>query len=181
MTISAAHEKASRPSANAQLSAAPGCRGGEGEEQRDALSDVDRSRRRAASRQRPAQGRQHPPEREVKIAASRRSLGPETEPSRPSRPQSKGLISQTRRLPCRSARRRRTPWRRAAQQSAPSRMIAAPAIEAGIHRSGVPSGAGSIVRTAIRQAIPPEPEFSGSPRRAGMRVVGGEPALEGYE
>jgi hypothetical protein len=46
-------------------------------------------------------------------------------------------------------------------------MIAALATAASIHRSGVPSGAGSTVRTAIKQAIPPEPELSGSPRRGG--------------
>jgi hypothetical protein len=74
------------------------------------------------------------------------------------------------------------PWRRAAQQSAPSSMIAALAMAANTHASGVPSGAGAIVRTAIRQVIPPpEPELSGAPRRAeaGMRV-GGEPAGENY-
>ena len=62
MTMSAAHEKASRPSANAQLPAAqPGDVAEGSEEQRDALSDGDRSRRRAASRQQPAQaGSIHP-------------------------------------------------------------------------------------------------------------------------
>ena len=30
---------------------------------------------------------------------------------------------------------------------------------ASTHASGVPSGAGAIVRTAIRQVIPPEPEY----------------------
>ena len=55
MTMSAALEKASRPSGNAQLP--PLQRGdvAKGEERRDALSDGDRSRRRAASPQRPAQ------------------------------------------------------------------------------------------------------------------------------
>jgi len=58
-------------------------------------------------------------------------------------------------------------------------MIAALAMAASIHRSGVPSGAGPIVRTAIRQVILPESELSGSSRRGWMRV-GGEPALEDY-
>jgi hypothetical protein len=57
-------------------------------------------------------------------------------------------------------------------------MIAAPAMAARIYRSGVPSGAGSIVRTTIRQAVPPEPELSGRRTEAGMRV-GGDLALEG--
>jgi hypothetical protein len=72
------------------------------------------------------------------------------------------------------------PWRRAAQQSAPSSMIAALAMAASTHRSGVPSGAGPIVRTAIRQVNPARTRVIrfAAPRR-GMRV-GGEPAGENY-
>jgi hypothetical protein len=58
-------------------------------------------------------------------------------------------------------------------------MIAALAMAASIHRSGVPSGAGPIVPTAIRQAIPPESEYPVRRAEVGMRV-GGEPALEDY-
>ena len=59
-------------------------------------------------------------------------------------------------------------------------MLAALAMAASIHSSGVLSGAGPIVRTAIIQVIPPEPELSGSPRGGGGMRVGGEPAGENY-
>ena len=67
----------------------------------------------------------------------------------------------------RAPKAKANPWQRAAQQSAPSSMLAALAMAASIHSSGVLSGAGPIVRTAIIQVIPPEPELSGSPRGGG--------------
>ena len=53
------------------------------------------------------------------------------------------------------------------------------AMAASIHRSGVPSGAGPIVRTAIRQVILPNQSYPVRRAEVGMRV-GGEPALEDY-
>jgi hypothetical protein len=58
-------------------------------------------------------------------------------------------------------------------------IIAALAMAASIDRSGVPSGAGPIVRTAIRQVILPNQSYPVRRAEVGMRV-GGEPALEDY-
>jgi len=151
-------KRASRPSANAQLPGAqPGELRGEGEEQRDALSDGDRSRRRVASRQRLAQGRRStlPRGKDSGIAPIVRIRN--------------GTVAAfaTAIMWKRAPKAEANLWRRSAQQSAPSSVTATPAMAASIHRSGMPSGAGPIVRTAIRQVIPHEPELSGSPRRGG--------------
>jgi len=142
-----------RNSAGAQ----PGELRGEGEEQRDPLSDGDRSRRRVASRQRPAQSRRiNPPRGKDSGIAPIAGIRNGTVAAFATAIMSK-----------RAPKAEANSWRRAAQQSAPSSMIAARAMAASIHRSGVSHGAGPIVRTAIRQVIPPEPELPGSPRRGG--------------
>jgi hypothetical protein len=89
--------------------------------------------------------------REVKIALSRRSLGSETEPSRPSRPRS-----------CRSGLRRRRPIPGGVPPSNRRHEHDSDTGDGGEHPSFR-----RAERTAIRQVIPPEPELSGSPRRGG--------------
>src|SRR5215472_9978052 len=61
-------------------------------------------------------------------------------------------------------------WRRAAHPSAPSSSRAAPAIATSSHRSGSPSGTGSITRAAIRQHEPTRDgdQEPGKQRQAGQ-------------
>jgi hypothetical protein len=72
------------------------------------------------------------------------------------------------------------PWRRAAQQSAPSSMLAALAMAASTHRSGVPGGAGPNRANRDPTGDPARTRVIrfAAPRR-GMRV-GGKPAGENY-